>query len=64
MTNRDREPFVPTEEAASFLGKERGWLYDNLDRLDIPHVRIGRQLRFRISDLDSWAQQQSEGTHR
>lgn len=58
--DQQREPFITTNEAARHLGKGRAWLYDNLERLTIPHARVGRQLRFRLSEIDRWVLDQTE----
>lgn len=48
------EPFVGTAELAEFLNKPRGWLYDNSKALGIPCHKIGRQYRYRISEVEAW----------
>jgi hypothetical protein len=53
------EKWVTSEVAADHLGKDSKWLTSNARRLRIPHTRLGRQLRFKLSDLDSWMLQNS-----
>lgn len=48
------EKWVTSEVAADHLGKDSKWLTSNARRLLIPHTILGRQLRFRLSDLDNW----------
>lgn len=46
------ERFVDIATAAAYLNLPVGWLYKNLRLL--PHYRIGRYVRFRLSELDGW----------
>jgi hypothetical protein len=36
------------------------WLIANLHRWQIPHVKLGRQYRFRINELDVWMNQRAD----
>ena len=47
-----RERWITIEEAAEHLSVSKSYLYKN--DLGIPRTRIGNQLRYRISDLDTW----------
>jgi len=51
-----REPWVTTEDVARHLGKPVSWIYNNAHRLGIPRVKIGNQLRYRLSEVDDWAE--------
>jgi excisionase family DNA binding protein len=42
------------EEAADFLAVTPRWVYDNHEQLAMPALRLGRTLRFRREDLDTW----------
>ena len=53
------EKWVDSKVAANHLDKDSKWLTSNARRLRIPHTRLGRQLRFKLSDLDSWMLQNS-----
>jgi len=46
--------WIDLKAAAAFLGKPPSWIYDNVHRLEIPHVRLERQYRFRATDLNAW----------
>jgi excisionase family DNA binding protein len=49
---------VDVKEAAKFLGVSRSLVYAYVERKQIPHFRMmGRAIRFRLSELDSWRQQ-------
>ena len=43
--------------AARFLGISRSLVYAYVERKQIPHYRIGRCIRFRLSELALWRQQ-------
>ena len=43
--------------AAHFLGVSRSLIYAYVEQKQIPHFRIGRCIRFRLSELDLWRQQ-------
>ena len=59
MTRSDAlpdEPFVDAPTAATHLNLPRYYLTNQAKRkaLKVPHYRIGRLLRFRLSELDAW----------
>ena len=55
METIEVEPWVSVKEVAEHLGQSPVWIrkYAPL----IPHVRVGRQYRFRISEVDRWIEQ-------
>lgn len=56
MPNEFRpEGWVTTKQAASHLGVSTSFLFKGCATGDIPHAKVGRGLRFRLSDLDQWA---------
>lgn len=48
------EPWVGTQVVADHLGKPESWVYANVQRLGIPHRRLGKQFRYRLSEVDAW----------
>jgi excisionase family DNA binding protein len=56
----DPEPWVSTETAAQYINKSPEWLSRNASRYGIPFRRLGRQLRFKISQIEGWLDQQLE----
>ncbi|MGI8801439.1 MAG: helix-turn-helix domain-containing protein [Solirubrobacteraceae bacterium] len=46
------EPLLSAAEAASLLGIPRSSVYDYARRGDLPHVRVGRHVKFVRSDLE------------
>ena len=49
------EPWVSAKELAAHLGQTVVWVRKYAPV--IPHVRVGRQYRFRISEADRWMEQ-------
>ena len=49
---------VDVKAAAQFLGVSASLVYAYVERKQIPHFRMmGRAIRFRLSELNSWRQQ-------
>lgn len=46
-------------EASCFLGISESFLYKLAEAKAVPHVRIGRALRFDICQLESWVRRQA-----
>jgi excisionase family DNA binding protein len=51
------EPWVDSKRASQHLGSNVDWLIANIQKLQIPHTRLGRQYRFRLSEIDQWVSQ-------
>jgi hypothetical protein len=43
------------DQAADYLQVSPGWLRDHPE---VPYVKLGRLVRYRVEDLDAWAQSQ------
>jgi len=54
------EPILTVDELAAFLKKPKSWVYDNAHA--IPHVRVGREYRFRLSEVLAWLEASRGGT--
>ena len=49
---------IDVRKAAEFLGVSASLVYAYVERKQIPHFRMmGRAIRFRLSELNSWRQQ-------
>ena len=48
------EPWIDSKQASKHLGSSAYWLVANIQKLQIPHSRLGRQYRFRLTELDRW----------
>lgn len=55
MVNNNLENWVTTQQAAAHLGISQSFIFKACAAGSIPHAKIGRALRFRLSDLDAWA---------
>lgn len=45
---------IGVDELAEYLAVPSSWVYDNHYKLGLPAIRLGRHLRFRERDVDSW----------
>lgn len=45
-------------EAAVYLNMSPRWMYRESQRHGLPRYYFGGKLRFKVTDLDAWAQQQ------
>jgi excisionase family DNA binding protein len=52
--------FLNVEAIAKYLGIKPSTLYSMVEEKQIPHYRIGRQIRFRKSEIDHWMVGQRE----
>ena len=50
------DPLLNADEAAQLLHVPRSTLYELVRSRHLPHIRIGRNLRFTREDLASWVQ--------
>ncbi|MEU8403178.1 helix-turn-helix domain-containing protein [Nonomuraea sp. NPDC048892] len=46
------EQLLTVNELADYLKKPTSWVYDNAR--EIPHMRVGREYRFRLSEVNLW----------
>lgn len=54
--NKDTiEPWVSVKEVAEHLQQTANWVRHYAPT--IPHVRVGRQYRFRLGEVDAWFEQ-------
>lgn len=53
------EAYVTSEDVADFLNKPLGWLYANAESLGIPRYKLGRQYRYRLSEVAEWLSNQA-----
>jgi excisionase family DNA binding protein len=62
---RDRTPesegWVDQKGAAEHLKISRRTLYDWMHKGGIPHIRLGRSVRFRLSDVDEAMKRRARG---
>lgn len=48
------EPWVSLEEVATYLGVNKDTVRNWIKKTDIPAHKIGRQWKFKISEIDKW----------
>lgn len=53
------ENYVGPEEVREYLAYENVETIYRLCQRGLPHVRIGRQLRFKLSEVDRWLEKQA-----
>lgn len=53
-TSNKEDRLITAEEAARYLGYAEGTVRNKAAAGEIPSVKLGTALRFRISELDSW----------
>jgi len=58
-----RPAFLTTDEVLDYLKVTSRTIYRLIKAGDLPAVRIGRQWRFRQSDLDAWLDRQRPSTN-
>lgn len=49
-----RGDVMDVDGVAEYLGFASSTIYDKVRDLEIPHTRIGNQIRFRKTDIDHW----------
>lgn len=52
--------FLNVKEVSAYLALRTSKVYSLVEEKQIPHYRIGRQLRFRKSDIDEWIEKKRE----
>lgn len=54
------EPLLDATAAAKLLSVKPSWVYEAVRSRRIPHLKIGRHIRFLRSDLERWVADQRE----
>lgn len=56
ITNAVREELelLNIDQVAELLKLRKSWLYDEVEARRFPHLRLGRQLRFRASEVRAY----------
>jgi excisionase family DNA binding protein len=45
---------LEAEEVASYLGMRTDWVYREVRAGRLPHIRLGRAVRFRKESIEAW----------
>jgi excisionase family DNA binding protein len=59
--NTGQVQHLTAEDVAARLQIPRWSIYELVKRGDLPHLRIGKRLRFRLADLERWEIRQVRG---
>ena len=49
-----QEPFIDVDDLAKFLKMKKQTAYHIVATLNIPHYRVGRLIRFKLSEVEDW----------
>jgi excisionase family DNA binding protein len=52
---------LTVEQAAAAIGMRKSWVYERVRRGEIPHVKLGRLLRFDPKDLARYVEAHKRG---
>jgi len=56
---RAEDPILTIPEVARYLKVSKAKVYDLVSKNEIPHLKIGRNVRIRQADLQVWVEKQS-----
>lgn len=56
---KDEDKYLNLEEAREFLGLTKSAMYNRRHRESIPYTKVGASLRFKLSALQQWLEQNS-----
>jgi excisionase family DNA binding protein len=62
VSNQFQERLITTQEASSLLGKNSAWLRANRADLGIPAYKVGKQYRFKRTEISLWLEKNATGT--
>ena len=48
------DPLLGAKELAQHLGVSVQWVYERVQLKEIPYIKVGKLLRFRKSNIDTW----------
>ena len=56
-----RARLLEADEVARYLGMRTGWVYLEVRAGRLPHIRLGRAVRFRQESIDAWIEARERG---
>lgn len=59
-----QKQFLDTTEASQFLGISKSTLYEWIVQKKVPHLKVGRLVKFRKEDLEEWLKQRTKEEER
>ncbi len=57
------EQLLTVDQVAELLQVKRSWVYAETRADRIPHVRLGRYVRYRLDAIERWMHDIEEGVH-
>lgn len=57
------ERLLTADQVAHLLQVKRSWVYAETRADRIPHVRLGRYVRYRLDAIERWVQDIEDGVH-
>jgi excisionase family DNA binding protein len=48
------DPLLTADEVAAYMRVTRAWVYAETRRNALPHLRLGRYVRYRRSAIEAW----------
>ena len=57
------EPLLTVDEASALVKVKKSWVYDSVENGMLSSIRLGKQLRFRPSDLARYLDGRAKATH-
>ena len=52
---------LEAEDVANYLGMRTDWVYREVRAGRLPHIRLGRTVRFRRESIDQWLETRERG---
>lgn len=59
--NEPRARLLEADEVARYLGMRTDWVYREVRARRLPHIRLGRAVRFRQESIDAWIASRERG---
>ncbi len=56
------ERLLEAEDVAAILGMTTDWVYREVRAKRLPHIRLGRYVRFRRESINAWLEASERGT--
>jgi excisionase family DNA binding protein len=53
-TANEQDPLLTADEVATLMRVTRAWVYAETRRDALPHLRLGRYIRYRRSAIEAW----------
>lgn len=55
------EKLLGIDELSQFLGVPKSWIYERTRKGEIPHIKLGRYLRFNTQEIREWLKKYQKG---